>query len=905
MAAIFHVDEGEKKSQLILIFTDPSKLSEILLEEYKTKGKIIFVSENHFVYDNKERTKEEGIYLLSFGETPLLPQLEEQIDYAIINLSSESQKQYLEPVIKKLLKDRTRTEIILPAEKLEEFSDIILEYKGEKEFRFALLGETIDTKKIEQGSELSKIIGKAILNKEIALTGNDLFPIYPISLDDALKGIDYLLFGKHDNTSLFFLYYQHPETILSAVHILARIEPDLEMVFNEQLSEESTKYPPAREDILKTARTKLQLKEKYIDNIFDGFEKTVKKLFELTPEEGIVFPTPVSPDGHDRRKSVRKKLVPSIPAKTVFKNFLIGTAVFIIINLILFAAGLFFLRQSILAYEKEEYSKVALPVKLANILLSTVRPTAFLIADSSTIVDRQGTLIKAYIAVDRGLSLATLGEQTVKDISTKKDLSQNEIEILSSHLIFLYQEAERLSIEYNNAALKKILRPEYSKLLSMSQIVANLLGFSAEKNYLLLFQNNGELRPTGGFIGSIGELRINKGKVEDLTIRDVYDLDGQIKTHVEPPFIVRRYLQPHLYLRDSNFNPDFQYTASIAAKIYNLETQKQPDGVMAINFEVLKQVMKIMGPMDIPEYNVTVSADNIFDFLQDTIKTGFFPGSTQKRDVLTKVFNKLLIDLEQNPQKLFLIARILPDALEEKNLLISMNQSTIQNTITANGYSGSITDNREKEQKTAYDYLHINEANIGVNKANTDITRSVSYESIITDEKFDSKVQLKITNSHAKEDYKTYIQTFVPKGSSLKKISINNVEQKIVPAITNAVLYEKKGFKAPEGLEVEEYTNGNFNVFAFIAEIKKGTSDTIEISYENGARIPLTSRTSYSFSFVKQPGIPAIDLSASFYYPEDYSSQEAKASSNGRNFVKFDDSVRKDLEHSFILKRKD
>src|SRR3989338_4365332 len=57
---------------------------------------------------------------------------------------------------------------------------------------------------------------------------------------------------------------------------------------------------------------------------------------------------------------------------------------------------------------------------------------------------------------------------------------------------------------------------------------------TGKKTYLVLFQNNLEIRPTGGFIGSYGLLTIEDGHVSDFRIFDVYQADGQLKGHVEP-----------------------------------------------------------------------------------------------------------------------------------------------------------------------------------------------------------------------------------------------------------------------------------------------------------------------------------------------------------------------------------
>jgi hypothetical protein len=70
----------------------------------------------------------------------------------------------------------------------------------------------------------------------------------------------------------------------------------------------------------------------------------------------------------------------------------------------------------------------------------------------------------------------------------------------------------------------------------------SILGKDGIKTYLILFQNNMELRPTGGFIGSYGLATFDSGRLTDLTINDVYSADGQLNGHVEPPAPIKDYL---------------------------------------------------------------------------------------------------------------------------------------------------------------------------------------------------------------------------------------------------------------------------------------------------------------------------------------------------------------------------
>ena len=92
-----------------------------------------------------------------------------------------------------------------------------------------------------------------------------------------------------------------------------------------------------------------------------------------------------------------------------------------------------------------------------------------------------------------------------------------------------------------------------SKAKTFSQILPEAIGLNGKRKYLLLFQNNMELRATGGFIGSYGIASFSDGKMQDLKISDVYTADGQLKGKIFPPGPITKYMgQPNWYLRDSN-----------------------------------------------------------------------------------------------------------------------------------------------------------------------------------------------------------------------------------------------------------------------------------------------------------------------------------------------------------------
>ena len=166
------------------------------------------------------------------------------------------------------------------------------------------------------------------------------------------------------------------------------------------------------------------------------------------------------------------------------------------------------------------------------------------------------SLIESITASDQALML--------KDLNISKEKYQQIIDTFN----LLSQSTENLKSDINLQAIPFFPQESLSSFLDNTTNQINALSyllppfkeifFNGHKIYLLLLQNNMELRPTGGFIGSVGLLDLQDGKMNNLDILDVYTIDGQLKGHVDPPDPIRKYFnQPNWFLRDSNFDPDF------------------------------------------------------------------------------------------------------------------------------------------------------------------------------------------------------------------------------------------------------------------------------------------------------------------------------------------------------------
>jgi hypothetical protein len=153
--------------------------------------------------------------------------------------------------------------------------------------------------------------------------------------------------------------------------------------------------------------------------------------------------------------------------------------------------------------------------------------------------------------------------------------------------------------------------------------IQHLLGASGSQTYLVLQQDPAELRPTGGFIGSVAFLTFDHGKMSPFDPVDVATIDrdargailgfGAASTHVPVPApLAKTFNLTSLALRDSNWSPDFPSSARQAEALLKIETGKTVDGVIAIDPYLIGRMLTVLGPTLVPETGDTVNADNFF-----------------------------------------------------------------------------------------------------------------------------------------------------------------------------------------------------------------------------------------------------------------------------------------------------
>lgn len=340
-----------------------------------------------------------------------------------------------------------------------------------------------------------------------------------------------------------------------------------------------------------------------------------------------------------------------------------------------------------------------------------------------------------------------------------------------------------------------------------------ILGFKNAKTYLVLSQDSEILRPGGGAIDSYALLTLEKGKVKSFTNGKVEEVDNNLKGRVEPPFPIRRYtLSKNWGLENSNFNVDFLRSASSSAFFLSLGKDQNVDGVIGMEAKLFSSL----------------------------------------KDQTNKSFLTLLEDLEI--------------ALSSKDVIFAFNDPNLQSIFTVNNWSGSISDSREENEKIANDFLGIIDSNLGKD-SNKMVEKKITQDTKIDEDGNISTALSMVYENKGSMDYRNYLRLILPIDSEITEIKLNGSTQNIIDAITNPQDYEAEDFKAPAGLEIEEYNQNNKTIFGLFLNIKSNSKQEITISYVLPKKLNTDSNFSYNQTVFKQPG-SAFNYNFSLSYPQ-------------------------------------
>lgn len=745
-----------------------------------------------------------------------------------------------------------------------------------------IFGESIPS----STNTVTHLLAKAQTAGRVLVRGNGLSQLQPVHIDDAVFAILEGVFGSYTE-SVLYAFKKTPLTEIGFAHMLQQLDPLIQVDFDHKKDEQPQISPHEGIFLLKdTYDVKKRLQLVFKPNDLRYTEDTSS--FSLPHISGRRFFSP------------KTALVFFIEILTLLLAPLMVTS-------ILVGIGLFELRSSYYHLQQGKFQEAYSESKRGEKVLSWARPGVSVIAFEGNLVGMNNlakkgeemfeSLQEAADGFVNGFSAVTTFIDVLKGTAQNP---QEEFVQATNSLKSSLSSIQRLQAASPFSSEVKKSTKRYDATIQLASgavdVLPSLFGFVENKKYLILFQNNMELRPGGGFIGSYGLVSLKQGKITDFTIRDVYDADGQLKGHVEPPYGLRKYMgAKHWFLRDSNFDVDFSRSATASAFFLREETGEEVDGIIGIDLSFIQKLLRVLGPISLPDYNETVTSDNFFEKTESHVEKNFFPGSTQKKDFLQALFSQIQKKLTTDKKLPYLgLLEALDEALAQKHLLLAFQDARIQQLFQVQRGASTLWDPRSVKENAIQDFIGLVDANIGGNKVNYFIKRKVS--SVVSIKK-DGVVEESIVISYKNTsdgtwpggEYKNYLRIILPQGALLTNIKLDGADQKIVYAETNPIVYESKTFKKPQGLEVEKGGENEKTIYGFLVTVPISSSKTIQIIYT----LPYTISSqrpdfSYSLFFFKQPGIDEEPFQTTILYPGTYkvisSSQKVTAAAGRFSF---------------------
>lgn len=306
------------------------------------------------------------------------------------------------------------------------------------------------------------------------------------------------------------------------------------------------------------------------------------------------------------------------------------------------------------------------------------------------------------------------------------------------------------------------------EFLSSSSVILEILGHYGPKKYLFIFQNPNEMRATGGFIGTYGVVDINRGYVNSVFIDGIYNPDGQLRASIVPPKPIQK-ISANWSMHDANWFADYPDTAEKVAWFYEKTGGPTVDGVFAMTPFIIEKLLRITGPIEMPEYDTVITAENFVENVMYEVEVDYDKELNQPKKIISDLapilFNKIFNSDKSNWKE---IIDILLESLEEKHILLYFFDEDVQGFVAKKNWDGRV-------MQTEKDYLSVINSNINGYKSDGMIEEEISHEAEVQPDGsiVDTVV---ITRRHAggASEYDwwnkvnaDYMRVFVPLGSEL------------------------------------------------------------------------------------------------------------------------------------------
>jgi len=418
----------------------------------------------------------------------------------------------------------------------------------------------------------------------------------------------------------------------------------------------------------------------------------------------------------------------------------------------------------------------------------------------------------------------------------------------------------------------------------------SFLGDNDLKRYLVVFQNDNELRATGGFMGSYALVDFKSGKIDKITIPEdgSYTARARLTELWQAPKALQK-INARWEFHDANWWPDYPTSAQNIMDFYNKSGGPTIDGVITINSGWMKDLIAILGPVDLPGYGKTITAENYESELQKSIELES-TDKTKPKKILGDLSSELLKRLfDSTPDKYLSLASAVKNGLSKREIMIYMTDPKLQKFVYDRNYDGRLKD-------ASFDYLSVVSTNIGGGKTDNVVNQKIYHKASIGDD--GSIIDTVLINRYhfgptdsffTKQTSTDYLRIYVPQGSQLLTVagfdkaisSSTKLEDYLKP---NSKLEAENNALVDGNSGTNIYNESGKTVFANWLTVPAGQNREAVITYKLPYKLDLkkigglgnfigaafsnpNKSDFYRILMQKQPGQNNVELTSEIEYP--------------------------------------
>ena len=397
-----------------------------------------------------------------------------------------------------------------------------------------------------------------------------------------------------------------------------------------------------------------------------------------------------------------------------------------------------------------------------------------------------------------------------------------------------------------------LLSQSLNEFIGLADSLREFLGLSANKRYLLVFQNNSELRASGGFIGSFALIDFSQGELKNIEAPGggSYDTDAGLLKRIKSPEPLSL-IRADWHFWDANWWPDWPTSARKLAWFYENSDGATVDGIISLTPTVMERLLKIIGPVDMRDkYGLVIDADNFWLETQKLAEQK--PDVTKEpKKIIGDLMNKLIAELPKrlNQDNLLPLLKAVEQSLTDKNILFYFTDSALQSQTQALGWDGKIED-------TSGDYLNVVNTNIAGGKSDRKIKQQIIHQAQVrADGAIIDNLTIRRTHEAVKQEpfsgvrNVNWLRIYVPLGAKLISASgFKPVDKIFFKPVDETAQNDPEVFAVESQTQTHEasgtkiYSEFNKTVFANWSQLDPG--ETIEINLVYQLPFKLTDKKS-------------------------------------------------------------